>query len=94
MPPPNVDSAVIRMTIREQPPYDVGDEKIFFGMVKAGFSQRRKTLSNSLTCCGFLSRTEASKALADAQIAANTRIEALNMNDLSKLSRCITQIKK
>lgn len=94
MPPPNVDSAVIRMTIRKQPLYDVGDEKVFFGMVKAGFSQRRKTLSNSLTSGGFLSRAEAAEALADAGIAANTRIEALDMQDLAKLSRSITGVKK
>lgn len=93
MPPPNVDSAVIRMTVREQPPFDVGDEKIFFGMVKAGFSQRRKTLSNSLTSGGFLSRAQAAEALSGAGIAANTRIEALDMPALAALSKSITEIK-
>lgn len=89
MPPPNVDSAVIRMTVREAPPFDVGDEKVFFRMVKAGFSQRRKTLSNSLTSGGFLTRTQAADALSDADIAPNTRIEALDMERLACLSRSI-----
>lgn len=93
MPPPNVDSAVIRMTVRETPPFDVGNEKIFFGMIKAGFSQRRKTLSNSLTSGGFLSRSDAASALNAAEIPFNTRIEALGMDKLAKLSRSICNIK-
>ncbi len=93
MPPPNVDSAVIRMSVRDVPEFDVGDEKIFFGMIKAGFSQRRKTLSNSLTSGGFLSRTEASDALNAAGIPLNTRIEALKMEDLARLSQCICRVK-
>lgn len=94
MPPPNVDSAVIRMTVRSAPPFDVGDEKIFFGMVKAGFSQRRKMLSNSLTSGGFVTREQAADALADADIPANTRIEALTMETMAALSRSICKIKK
>lgn len=94
MPPPNVDSAVIRMTIRTKPAHDVGNEDIFFNMVKAGFSQRRKTLLNSLGSGGFLSRQEAAKALTNAGIDVNMRIEALDMSGLAQLSRSITNIKK
>lgn len=93
MPPPNVDSAVIRMTVREAPPCDVGDEGVFFGMVRAGFSQRRKTLANSLTSGGFLSRAEAAGALAEADIPPQTRIEALDMPALARLSRGICAVK-
>ncbi len=93
MPPPNVDSAVIRMTVRETSPFDVGDEKVFFGMIKAGFSQRRKTLSNSLTSGGFLSRSDAADALNAVEIPLNTRIEALGMEELARLSRSICSIK-
>ena len=93
MPPPNVDSAVIRMTVRETPPFDAGDEGVFFGMVKAGFSQRRKTLANALTSGGFLSRAEASAALTEAGIPPQTRIEALDMEALARLSRGICAVK-
>lgn len=93
MPPPKVDSAVIRMNVCKTQPFDVGDEKIFFGMIKAGFSQRRKTLSNSLTSGGFLSRAEAAEALANAEIPPNTRIEALNMQNLAELSQSICCIR-
>ena len=89
MSPPKVTSAVIRMDILPQPKYDVGDEKVFFNMVKAGFSQRRKTLANSLTSGGFLSKEQAAQALSRAGIAPNTRIEALDTQKLATLSKCI-----
>ena len=89
IPPPKVTSAVIRMDILPQPKYDVSDEKVFFNMVKAGFSQRRKTLANSLTSGGFLSKEQAAQALSRAGIAPNTRIEALDMQKLATLSKCI-----
>ena len=93
MPPPNVDSAVIRLSVREEPMVNVGDERVFFGMVRAGFSQRRKTLANSLTSGGFLKREEAARVLADAGIPANTRIEALDMGQLAKLSSSIVDLR-
>ena len=43
MPPPNVDSSVIKLNIRENPPIKVADEGKFFKFVKAAFAQRRKT---------------------------------------------------
>ena len=92
MPPPKVTSAVIRMDILSSPKYDVGNESIFFHMVKAGFSQRRKTLSNSLTSGGFLTKEKAAQALETANIAPNARIEALNMEKLAELSRCVVAI--
>ena len=49
MPPPKVDSAVIRLNVLDKPPVNVNDEKKFFSVVKASFSQRRKVISNSLS---------------------------------------------
>lgn len=94
MPPPKVTSAVIRMDIISQPKYDVGNERIFFRMVKAGFSQRRKTLANALTSGGFLTKEEAAKALNDACIGASSRMEALDMEGLAALSRSICRFKQ
>lgn len=51
IPPPAVDSAVIRCTVREKPPVEV-NERVFFRVVKAAFAQRRKTLSNTLKTTG------------------------------------------
>lgn len=94
MPPPKVTSAVIRMDILPQPQYDVGDERVFFRMVKAGFSQRRKTLANALTSGGFLTKEAAAQALSDAGVAAASRIEALDMEGLAALSRSICRLKR
>ena len=49
LPAPDVDSTVIRLDLLSHPPIDIPDEGSFFQVVKAAFSQRRKTLSNSLT---------------------------------------------
>lgn len=48
IPQPNVESAVIRLKVRERPPVEVADEKHFFGVVQASFTQRRKTIANNL----------------------------------------------
>ena len=47
-PPPKVDSAIIRLLPRAQPKQDIGDYDLFSGIVRTAFSQRRKTISNSL----------------------------------------------
>lgn len=49
MPQPNVDSAVLKLRLREEAPVHVENEEYFFSMVQACFSQRRKTLRNNLT---------------------------------------------
>lgn len=49
MPQPNVDSSILRLVTRENPPVHVEDEDFFFKLVKACFAQRRKTLRNNLT---------------------------------------------
>ena len=49
MPAPNVDSCVIRLDVKEKTPEQVRDEKFFFRLVRAGFSQRRKTLVNPVS---------------------------------------------
>src|SRR5690625_1425199 len=49
MPQPNVDSSILRLTMRENPPVHVEDEGYFFSIIKASFAQRRKTLRNNLS---------------------------------------------
>ena len=48
IPRPNVDSAVIHLDVLKEPLVAVKDQDLFFRIIKAGFSQRRKTLVNSL----------------------------------------------
>ena len=49
LPPPKVDSSVIKLTLRDKPPVEVKNEEFFFKVVKAAFSQRRKTAENSIS---------------------------------------------
>jgi 16S rRNA (adenine1518-N6/adenine1519-N6)-dimethyltransferase len=52
-PRPKVDSAVLTLTMREHPAHTVVDEDLFLRVIKAAFSQRRKTLRNSLSQLGY-----------------------------------------
>lgn len=54
MPRPNVDSAVIKLTLHQEPIVDINDEEQLLKIIKAAFSQRRKTLLNTLASNGNL----------------------------------------
>ena len=86
LPPPNVDSAVIRMKIRETPAVSVEDEAFFFQTVKAAFAQRRKTLANSLSAGLAVSKQQALETLAACEIPPNARAEELTMERFGRLS--------
>ena len=52
MPPPKVNSSVVRIKLYKDKPYKPKNEELFFKVIKAAFEQRRKTLLNALSC-GF-----------------------------------------
>ncbi|MBO5203695.1 MAG: 16S rRNA (adenine(1518)-N(6)/adenine(1519)-N(6))-dimethyltransferase RsmA [Clostridia bacterium] len=52
LPPPKVDSAVVRITLHKEKPYQPKNEDVFFRTIRAAFEQRRKTLPNALSA-GF-----------------------------------------
>ena len=85
MPSPNVDSAVIRLDILKNPPIEVSDEKFFFSMVKAAFSQRRKTASNGISAGMGISKPTVIKAIEAADLSPTVRAEALTMEQLGRL---------
>ena len=87
MPSPNVDSAVIRIDIDKEQRLSPEEEKFFFRMVKAGFSQRRKTLANSLCSMLGIAKNDVYTALSDLGISESVRIEALTMEQLTELSK-------
>ena len=84
-PPPKVDSQVLELTYREQPLFADVDTKAFFRLVKAGFSQKRKTLVNSLSAGLAISKDEARALLGAANIPENTRAQALSLDEWHKL---------
>lgn len=85
-PPPKVDSQILILNKRDEPLFDDVDTKQFFRVVKAGFSQRRKTLENSLSAGLHLSKDQAKEMLDQAGIEPNTRPQNLSLADWHKLS--------
>lgn len=85
MPSPNVDSAVIRLDILKNPPIEVSDEKFFFSMVKAAFSQRRKTASNGISAGMGIPKPTVIEAIEAAGLSPTVRAEALTMEQLGGL---------
>lgn len=80
-PPPKVDSQVLELKFREQPRFAGVDTKQFFHIVRAGFSQKRKTLANSLSGGLAISKDEARALLASAGISETTRAQALSLDE-------------
>lgn len=78
-PPPKVDSRVLILEYRDKPLFKGIDEKKFFRLVKAGFSERRKMLRSSLSGGLSISKDQADKLLAQAGIAGNLRAQALSL---------------
>jgi 16S rRNA (adenine1518-N6/adenine1519-N6)-dimethyltransferase len=89
MPQPNVDSAVIRLTKREQPPVDVIDEDFFFTVTRSSFAQRRKTILNNLTSQlphGKEKKEQILEALSKAGVDPSRRGETLSIQEFGALS--------
>lgn len=85
MPSPNVDSCVIRFRLRDKTP-GVSDEKFFFRMVRAAFSQRRKTLVNSLSSGLGCGKDIITEAVQKTGLKPTVRPEELLMDDFLALS--------
>lgn len=89
LPPPNVDSAVIKLNIRKDPPISVTDEKKFFSFVKACFAQRRKTLINTVSNTLNIPKETLRKVLEEIGIKETVRGEELTMEQLAEISKHI-----
>ena len=88
LPPPNVDSIVVKLMKRQTPEVDIDDEDRFFKMTKAAFSQRRKTISNnyqSLFVDGKANKEIIKKWLEASDIDPRRRGETLSIKEFAKL---------
>jgi 16S rRNA (adenine1518-N6/adenine1519-N6)-dimethyltransferase len=92
-PPPKVDSIVLDFLPLAQPQVDPVDEAFFTKVVKAAFTQRRKTLRNSLQAGGFPADLVAT-ALSQSDIDPGCRGETLTLNDFSRLTKSLFHLKK
>lgn len=93
IPAPAVDSAVIVCKRRKQPPVQVCDEALFFRVVKAAFSMRRKMLNNALKNMG-ISSEQCAKWLELAGIDGKRRGETLTLEDFAALTNTFGDIAK
>ncbi len=85
MPAPKVDSAVMRLDILKRPPVEA-DKKKFFAVVKAGFSQRRKTIANSL-CSGLsMDKQDVINLLKKSNVLPNARAEKLTLQNFADIA--------
>lgn len=91
VPSPKVDSAVINITPRKEKKYNPIDEKLFFRIVKAAFSQRRKTFSNAVLSAfsGKVTKADVIETLKEMDINENIRGEKLSINEFVKFSDII-----
>ena len=86
-PRPKVDSAVVTLDLKEERALDGEGEKRFFALVKKAFSQRRKTLSNSLTGLDGKTKEEIEKLLLGNGIDPGRRAETLSLDEYINLSK-------
>ena len=93
LPAPAVTSSVIRCVLRDKPPVDVIDEKLFFRVVKAGFAQRRKTFSNTMKTTG-LTRDRIEELLAKANIDGQRRGETFTLQEFADVANAWAELIK
>ena len=95
LPQPKVTSAVIMLKVRQQRPWQIEDEGIFFRTVRAGFAMRRKKLSNGLAA-GFseLGKDGAAQVIARAGLPENVRAETLDIPQFARLANEIVRFRR
>lgn len=85
-PVPNVDSEVLRMDIRKEPAVRCKDPEFMFRCIKTGFSQRRKTLLNSLSAMEGMDKNKVAEALSASGIDEKRRAETLSLAEFAELA--------
>jgi len=88
-PPPKVDSQVVIVRTRPEPLISFEDEKLFFRVVKAGFSSKRKKLRSSISAGLNISKPDAEVLLRKANIDPDDRAEALTINQWIALMKIV-----
>lgn len=92
LPPPNVQSAVVKLQVRREPAVRVEDEKLFFRVVHAAFAQRRKTLANSMALLvGKERKEEAAGLMRSLGIDPGRRGETLTLEEFAALADALAR---
>ena len=86
IPSPKVNSEVIKLNIRKEPPIKVQNEQEFFKIIKASFMQRRKTLINGLSNAGIESKEKIREVLCSLGLSENIRGESLTIEQFAQIT--------
>lgn len=89
MPSPNVDSCVVQFDLHDEDKYEAADEAFFFRTVRAAFSQRRKTLVNSLSSGLPMDKSNVNDAISEAGLPLTVRPEQLTIDELIRISETL-----
>lgn len=93
LPAPKVTSAVVRMTLRDEPPAGIEDRELFFKTVRASFLQRRKKLLNGLASSfQKMEKETLRQAILNSGFEENVRGEQLGLEEFARLSREISRL--
>ncbi len=90
-PTPNVDSALLKLTMREKPKVDVRNEELFFNIVRTAFRARRKMLKNALVGGRFASKETLITAFETVGIAPQRRPETLDIAEFATLANLLAR---
>lgn len=89
-PVPEVDSAVVKLTMRDSPKVELESEELFYKTVRGAFQHRRKTLRNSLAASPVpISKKELNEVIEELKLDKMRRGETLNVSEFAKLANCI-----
>ena len=94
MPSPNVDSAVIRLDIKQERTLSFDEEKTLFRLIRAGFSQRRKQLVNPLSAELGVSKAEVAELLTGLGLKPTARAEELSLEDYIKTAKAVVKFRR
>ena len=90
-PPPKVESALLKLTMRDVPPVAVADEELFFQIVRTGFRTRRKMLKNALAKGKFASADALNSAFEALGISPQRRAETLDIAEFAALANWLAR---
>ncbi len=91
MPSPNVDSCVVRLDVKQDKTLTAEDEKVLFRVIRGAFSQRRKTLLNSLVAAFSMDKQVIADVISKADISLTARPEELLLDDFMKLATMLKE---
>jgi 16S rRNA (adenine1518-N6/adenine1519-N6)-dimethyltransferase len=91
-PPPKVDSQVVAMNRLDKIPYKADDRKTLKQLLKAGFSNKRKTLHNSLSAGMHITKDQSKELLEGSGVSAMARPQDLSIDDWIRLSNTLNKL--